>query len=145
MSCCGPATASENSSLRSTSPLLEGLHENIKLLVGNTRSSGMPALYAYSSCSASIKRRNGIATSHRELFHNRGGRRLLISNHLEPTPGSTISPHIGWPGLLVVVTCSRAGRHTRQLTRPRTLPPTTRHRSCGGTLKRAHDRHHSTE
>jgi hypothetical protein len=91
MSCCGPATASENSSLRSTSPLLEGLHENIKLLVGNTRSSGMPALYAYSSCSASIKRRNGIATSHRELFHNRGGRLLLISNHLEPTPGSTIS------------------------------------------------------
>jgi hypothetical protein len=94
MSCCGPATASENSSLRSTSPLLEGLHENIKLLVGNTRSSGMPALYAYSSCSASIKRRNGIATSHRELFHNRGGRLLLISNHLEPTPGSTISRHV---------------------------------------------------
>src|ERR1700751_4018097 len=86
MSCCGPATASENSSLRSTSRLLEGLHENIKLLVGNTRSSGTPALYAYSSCSTSIKRRNGIATSHRELFHNRGGRRLLISNHLEPTP-----------------------------------------------------------
>src|ERR1700745_2109929 len=95
MSCCGPATASENSSLRSTSPLLEGLHENIKLLVGNTRSSGMPALYAYSSCSASIKRRNGIATSHRELFHNRGGRLLLISNHLEPTPGSTISRRKG--------------------------------------------------
>src|ERR1700745_3370653 len=91
MSCCGPATASENSSLRSTSRLLEGLHENINLLVGNTRSSGTPALYAYSSCSASIKRRNGIATSHRELFHNRGGRRLLISNILSQLLGSTIS------------------------------------------------------
>jgi hypothetical protein len=27
----------------------------------------------------------GIATSHRELFHSPGGRRLLISNFLEPT------------------------------------------------------------
>jgi hypothetical protein len=67
-------------------PLLESLRENIKLLVGNTRSSGTPALYVYSSCSASTKRRNGIGTSRRELFHNRRGRRLWISTPLEPTP-----------------------------------------------------------
>jgi hypothetical protein len=53
--------------------------------VANARSSGRPALYAY-SFSPPIQRRSGLKTSHGELFHNRRAPTALDIHPLEPTP-----------------------------------------------------------